>query len=105
MLLHLVARWGGGHRASVENQPGHASSFRCLCDRIACALKPLNGLSSSTSSKGARLGSSLSPCATLSMRSTGLGILPIGSVGILIDAGSANTMLLVGPMLTPGTIA
>src|SRR5882672_5816939 len=42
-----------------------------------------------SSKKGARPGSSLSPFATLSMRSAGLGMLPMGSVGMLMDAGLA----------------
>lgn len=52
------------------------------------------------------LGSSLSPFAILAMGSTGFGILPIGSLWRLIDAGLANTLLLlVGPMVAPGIIA
>ena len=37
-----------------------------------------------------RVGSSLSPLETRSIRSTGLGILPIGSVGIVIGGGLAH---------------
>src|SRR6267154_5846404 len=42
-----------------------------------------------SSKKGARPGSSLSPIATLSMRAAGLGMLPMGSVGMLMDASLA----------------
>src|SRR5258707_15870352 len=51
-----------------------------------------------SSKKGARPGSSLSPFATLSMRSAGLGVLPMGSVGVLVDAGLG----LVGPFPPAG---
>src|SRR4029077_18249170 len=40
-----------------------------------------------SSKRGSRPGSSLSLFAILAMRSTGLGILPIGSVGIVTGAG------------------
>src|SRR5260370_27102816 len=40
-----------------------------------------------SSNRGARLGSSLSPFATRSIRSTGLGLLPIGSVVLVIEEG------------------
>jgi hypothetical protein len=55
----------------------------------ACGLKPLNGVSNRIFVKG-RLGSSLSPSATLSIRSMGLGMLPIGSVGMMTDVGLAT---------------
>src|SRR5258706_29890 len=51
-----------------------AASNRSMVSRTASA------------KKGARPGSSLSPFATLWMRSAGLGMLPMGSVGMLMDA-------------------
>jgi len=62
---------------AVRNDRRAVASNRSMVSQIA------------SSQRGASLGSSLSPFATLSMRSTGLGILQIGSVGMVIGVGLA----------------
>ena len=59
-------------------------------DRRARGFKPLNGLSNRILIERSEVRrSSLSPFASRLMRSRGLGILPVGSVGMVVDVGVA----------------
>jgi len=66
--MHAVRREIEYFLCSPSVTTGEPASNRSMVSRTA------------SSKKGARLGSSLSPFATLSMRSAGLGMLPMGSV-------------------------
>jgi hypothetical protein len=65
------------------------SLFAVRNDRRAGGFEPFDGVSNRIFIDRSEVGSSLSLLTTLNMRSTGLGILPIGSVGMVSDAGAA----------------
>jgi len=76
--------------------------FAVRDDWRARGFELLDGISNGNFVKGSRLGSSPLLLATLSMRSTGLGMLPIGSVG-MIDAGAAMLSLPLAQISSPAS--